>query len=207
MVYLHIFLGQWCFVYHPLQPKKKSEQKTVYTVVLNIFTKPAKKMHLLCGGHGLLFWSMFGYFPLWLRMYRTLPDRKNKNLVVIANKFNLDINTLQQAESLVTSIAMGLSNVRQMPMDNTLVEHITWKFGQYLRKNSETWCTWNYPGQPLCDAYNPVLMADIRTRSKIVVTSCTGTQTPLYQTSIIGEWFSGDSNKVPLSMHDIVCST
>ena len=87
----------------------------MYTAVLNIFTKPAKKMHLLCGGHGLLLWSIFGYFPLWLCTYPTLPDKKNKNLVVIANKFNLDINTPQQAEILVTSIAMGLSNIRQMP--------------------------------------------------------------------------------------------
>ena len=50
-------------------------------------------------------------------------------------------------------------------------------------------------------------MADIRTRIKIVVTSCTGTQTPLFRTSIIGDWFSGNSNKVSLSMHEIVCST
>ena len=128
-------------------------------------------------------------------------------MVIIANRFNLDINTPQQAESLVSSIAIGLSNVRQMPMDNTLVEHITCKFGQYLRKNSKTWSTWNYPEQPLYDTYDPVWMADIKTRNQIVVISCTGTQTPLFRTSIIGDWFSVDSDKVSLSMNNIVCST
>ena len=100
-------------------------------------------------------------------------------MVVIANRFNLDINTPQQAESLVTSIAIGLSNVRQMPMDNTLVEHITCKFGRYLHKNGETWYTWSYPKQVLYDAYDPVFMADVKTRNQIVVISRTGTQTPL----------------------------
>ena len=207
MVYLRIFLGQWCFVYHPSQPKKKTEQKSVYTAVLNIFTKPAKKMRILCGGHGLLLWSLFGYFPLWLRTYRTLPDRKNKNLGVIATKYNLDLDTPQQAESLITSISLGLSTIRQMPMDNTLVEHITCKFGRYLRKNSNSWCTWNLPRQPMYDAYDPVLMADLRTRNQIVVNSCTGTQTPLFRTCIIGEWLSGKGRTVPLTMEEIVRST
>ena len=164
-------------------------------------------MYVLCGGHGLLLWSLFGFVPLWLRTYRTLPDRKNKNLVVIADKYNLDINTPQQAGSLITSISMGLSNIRQMPMDNTLVEHITCKFGRYLRKSSNSWCTWNLPRQPIYDAYDPVLMADLRTRNQIVVNSCTGTQTPLFRTCIIGEWLSGKGRTVPLTMEEIVCST
>ena len=128
-------------------------------------------------------------------------------MIVIANRFNLDINTPQQAESLVTSIAMGLSNVQQMPMDDTLVEHIACKFGRYLRKNGKTWSTWNYPEQPLYDAYDPVLMADVNTRNQIVVISQTGTKTPLFRTSIIGEWYSVDSNNVSLSMNNIDCST
>ena len=77
-VYLRVFLGQWCYVYHPCPPKEKTKQKTVYTTVLKIFTKPGKKMHILCNCHGLLLWSLFGYFPLWFRTYRTLPDKNNK---------------------------------------------------------------------------------------------------------------------------------
>ena len=43
MVYLRVFLGQWCYLFHPRLPKEKTKQKSVYTSVLKIFTKPAKK--------------------------------------------------------------------------------------------------------------------------------------------------------------------
>lgn len=55
--------------------------------------KAGKKIYLLCGRHGLFLWLMFGYFPLWFCTYHTLPDRRNKNLAVIANRFNLVIDT------------------------------------------------------------------------------------------------------------------
>ena len=164
-------------------------------------------MHVLCGGHGLLLWLLFGYFPLWLCTYCTLPDKKNKNLGVIATKFNLDLDTPQQAESLITSISLGVSTIRHMPMDNTLVEHIRCTFGRYLHKNSNSWCTWNLPRQPIYDAYDPILMADLRTRNQIVVNLCTGTQIPLFRTCIIGKWLSGKGRTVPLTMEEIVCST
>mmetsp|Transcript_3209 Transcript_3209/g.3553 ORF Transcript_3209/g.3553 Transcript_3209/m.3553 type:complete len:158 (+) Transcript_3209:93-566(+) len=150
---------------------------------------------------------MFGYFPLWFGTYCTLPDRKNKNLVVIANRFNLDIYTPEQADSLVSSIAIGLSNVRQMAMDNTLVENVTCKFGQKLHHNSKKWYTWSFSQQVLYDAYDLVIMADDKTRNQILVISHTSTQTPLFRTSIIGKWHTIDSNNVSLSINDIVCST
>ena len=56
------------------------------------------------------------------------------------------------------------------------------------------------------DAYDPVLITDLRNRNKIVVTLCMGTQTPLFQTCIIGEWLSGNSRTVSLTMDKIVCS-
>ena len=160
MVYLRVFLGQWCYLFHPRIPKEKTKQKSVYTSVLKIFTKPGKKMHILCGGHGLVLWSLFGYYPLWFRTYRTLPIKTNKNLMVIANKFNLEIDTQEQADSLLSSISIGLSNAREMPMDNTCIEHETCKYGRYLRQNSEKWYTWCFPQQVMYDAYDPSSMLD-----------------------------------------------
>ena len=174
MVYLRVFLGQWCYVYHPCPPKEKTKQKTVYTTVLKIFTKSGKKMHILCGGHGLLLWSLFGYFPLWIWTYSTLPDKKNKNLIVIANRFNLDIDTQEQADGLVSSISIGLLNARKMPMDNTCIEHEPCKYGRFLRQNSEKWYTWCFQKQIMYDAYDPSLMLDKQTRNQIVVISQTG---------------------------------
>ena len=109
----------------------KAENKTencLHDSSQNIY-KAWQKMHILCGGHGLLLWSLFGYFPLWFRTYQTLPDKKNNNLIVIANRFNLTIDTPKQDEGLVSSISIGLSNVCKMPMDNTWVEHKTCKYG------------------------------------------------------------------------------
>ena len=140
------------------------------------FYQTWKKMHILCGGHGLVLWSLFGYFPLWFRTNRTLPDKKNKNLIVIANKFNLDIDTQEQADGLVSSIAIGLSNVRHIPMDNTCVEHEICKYGRFLRGSSESWYTWCFPQQVMYDAYDPLLMVDKQTRNQIVVISQTGTK-------------------------------
>ena len=57
------------------------------------------------------------------------------------------------------------------------------------------------------DAYDPVLMEDLRTRNKIVVTLCTGTKTPLFQTCIIGEWLPANGRTVSLTMDKIVYST
>ena len=137
MVYLRIFLGQWCYVYHPSPPKQKRKQKTFYTTVLEIFKKPGKKVHILYGGQGLLLWSLFGYFPLWFCTYRSLPDKKKTNLIVIANRFNLNIGTPAQADGLVSSISIGLLNVHKMPMANTWVEHKTCTYGRFLRQNSD----------------------------------------------------------------------
>ena len=121
----------------------KGENKTeicLHGSAQNIY-QAWKKMHILCGGHGLVLWSLFGYFPLWFQTYRTLPDKKNKNLIVIANRFNLDIDTQEQADGLVSSISIGLSNAQKMPMDNTCVEHETYKYGRFLHQNSEKWYT------------------------------------------------------------------
>ena len=208
MVYLRVFLGQWCYLYHPCTPKEKTKQKSVYTAVLKIFTKPGKKMHILCGGHGLILWSLFGYFPLWFRTNRTLPDKKNKNLIVIANKFNLDIDTQEQADGLVSSIAIGLSNQRHIPMDNTCVEHEICKYGRFLRGSSESWYTWCFPQQVMYDAYDPLLMVDKQTRNQIVVISQTGTKKCLFRTSILGQWMYNENGCTStLTIDQIVCSS
>mmetsp|Transcript_44484 Transcript_44484/g.49880 ORF Transcript_44484/g.49880 Transcript_44484/m.49880 type:complete len:83 (-) Transcript_44484:146-394(-) len=62
MVYLRIFLGQWCYLYHPLQQKKKLQQKTVYTAVLNIFTKLAKKCIFYVAATSFFFSQCLGIF-------------------------------------------------------------------------------------------------------------------------------------------------
>ena len=165
-------------------------------------------MHILCGGHGLVLWSLFGYFPLWFRTYRTLPVKTNKNLIVIANRFNLDIDTQEQADGLLSSISIGLSNARKMPMDNTCVEHETCKYGRFLRQNSEKWYTWCFPKQVMYDAYDPLSMLDKQTRNQIVVISQTGRKKSLFRTSILGEWkYNDDGSTTTLTIEQIVCSS
>ena len=80
MVYLCIFLGQWCYLFHPLQPNKKSHQKTVYKQVLDIFTKPAKKCNFYVAAAGFFFGRCLGIFHC-------------RSLRTIAYRFNLDIDT------------------------------------------------------------------------------------------------------------------
>ena len=77
MVYLCFFLGQWCFVHHLNEPSSKASRKSTYTKLLDVFVKHAKKMHVLCGGHGLILWSIFEFFPVWARTYWALPGKGN----------------------------------------------------------------------------------------------------------------------------------
>ena len=165
-------------------------------------------MYILCGGHGLVLWSLFGYYPLWFRTYRTLPVKSNKILMVIANKFNVEIDTQEKADGLLSSISIGLSNSRKMPMDNTCVEHEICKYGRYLRQNSEQWLTWCFPKQFMYDAYDRSSMLDTQTRNQIVVISQTGGNKSLLRTSILGEWkYNDDGSTTTLTIEQIVCST
>ena len=78
MVFLCFFLGQWCFVHHLNAPSSKVSWKSTYAKLLDIFVKLAKKIYVLCGGHGLILWSLFVFSPVWVRTYRALPGNKDK---------------------------------------------------------------------------------------------------------------------------------
>ena len=146
--------------------------------------------------------------PLWFRTYQTLPDKKNKNLIVIVNRFNLNIDTPEQADGLVCSISIVLSNVRKILTDNTCVEHETCKYWRFLRQNSEKWYTWCFPKQVMYNAYDPLLMLDKQTRNQVVVILQTGRKQSLFRTSIIGEWhLNDDGYTTTLSIEQLVCST
>ena len=70
-------------------------------------------MHALCGGHGLILWSLFGFSPVWVRTYRALPGNKDKNVKTIADTFNLDIDTPEAAESFsLVLLLVYLMNVK-----------------------------------------------------------------------------------------------
>ena len=72
----------------------------------------------------------------------------------IADTFNLDIDTPEAAETLLSSVAIGLSYERQVLMDKARIEHEICKFGRCLRKAGESWVTWCLPNQFLYDAYD-----------------------------------------------------
>ena len=80
MVFLRFFLGQWCFVHHLNEPSSKASRKSTYNKLFDIFVKPAKKMAVLCGGHGLILWSLFGFYHLSVQKFVGVSLSKITNL-------------------------------------------------------------------------------------------------------------------------------
>ena len=207
MVYLRFFLGQWCFVHHLNEPSSKASRKSTYNKLFDIFVKPAKKMAVLCGGHGLILWSLFGFFPVWVRTYRALPGNKDKNVKTIADTFNLDIDTPEAAETLLSSVAIGLSYERQVPIDRACLEHEICKFGRHLRKAGETWRTWCLPNQFLYDAYDIDVMNNKLTQNNIVVIHSNGEKIPLSRTSIFGSWLDAAKDYKSITLANMAFTT
>ena len=69
-------------------------------------------------------------FPVWVRTYCALPGKLDKNVLIIAEEFYLDTVAPEQAETLLSSVAIGLSYQRKVPMDNVCTEHEVCKFGR-----------------------------------------------------------------------------
>ena len=102
----------------------------------------------------------------------------------------MDIDTPEAAETLLSSVAIGLSYERQVLIDRACIEHEICKFGRYLHKTGENWVTWCLPNQFLYDAYDIDVMNNKLTQNNIVVIHSNGEKIPLSRPSIFGSWLN-----------------
>ena len=106
----------------------------------------------------------------------------------------MDIDTPEAAETLLSSVAIGLSYERQAPMDNARTEHEICKFGRYLQTSGDKWVTWCLPNQLLYDAYDNDLMNNPLPKNNIVVVHSNEEETPLFCPLIFGSWHDDDDD-------------
>ena len=175
-------LGMMCHTHHPTHPTNFERSRRIKNRVMKLFTENAKDVKDLVGGNSLILWTLFNFFPDWIRLFRCPPDKNGKNMQTIIKKYKLESYSKEQIDSIFGSLITGRTKHVGWQIDYTCAEHGTCKLARILRAiaenrmyKDEQYYTNILKEQYFYDAYDRSQMMHDSTRNDIVVKDSDGT--------------------------------